>query len=78
VDMRLLATCVTEFADELRAAIQAVLLMRMSVGGTGRRLDCACEYRAGCRVPNRFQIGHSASPWPDIMRPSALMLALPS
>lgn len=76
VNVRPLPACVAIVTGQLRAAIQAVLFMRMAVfAGAGSRLDGPRQDRTARCVTDRFEIRHDQSPFPDIMRGPALMLA---
>jgi hypothetical protein len=75
VDVRLLPASLAVGTAQFRAAVKAVLLVRMAVARSMAGLDRTSDDRAGCRVPNGFEIRHHASPCAEIMRPFAVMLA---
>jgi hypothetical protein len=54
MDMRPLTAGVAIIADELSAAVQAVLLMRAPVGSARLGFDRPAEHRTGGSVPDRL------------------------
>jgi hypothetical protein len=66
----------TELANQIRTAVQAVLLMSVAIfARTGPRLDGPSQDRSRRCVTDRLEIRHDQSPCSDIMRGPALMLA---
>ncbi len=63
VDVRPLPAGMAVIARQLRAAVQAVLLVRMAVGRfAGPWLDRARQHSACRRVTDRFQVRHAIPP----------------
>ena len=76
VDVRLLPAFVAELAFQLGSAVEALALMRVSVGTACARLYRATNQRSGRNIPNGFDIRHATTPAPDIMRCRGRVLAV--
>ena len=74
MDVRSLPASMAIFAGQIRTAVQAIILVRVSVV-TRARLDGPRQYRARRCITDRLEIRHDLSPFADIMRAPALMLA---